>query len=197
MQAPVRDEASAHAWPDAVDQVLEGDQCIMLAYVTPAKGVVLLPVTNFGIRDREAGTLTPVNSSVGVSRKLERIRANPQIALAYHTRRHAWTDRPEYVLVQGRASLSAPDPRYMDGIKEAWDFYAGGYPKAGPIGTWWLRAWHIRVGVTLDVERIVVWPDLACQGAPQVDGAPLPEAQPPPHRPPAKGPRPRPAPVQA
>src|SRR5436190_2211832 len=168
MQSQVRDEARAQAWPDAVDQVLEGDQCIMLAYVTPAKGVVLLPVTNFGIRDREAGTLDAVNSSVGVSRKLERIRSNPHIALAYHTRRHAWTDRPEYVLVQGRASLSAPHPRYMDTIPEAFEKYGGGYPGGGPISQWWLRAWHIRVGITLAVERIVVWPDLSCNGAPEV-----------------------------
>ena len=150
----------------------------MLCYVTAAKGVVLVPVTNFGLRDRRAGTLTAVNSSVGVSRKLQRIRANPQIALAYHTRRYGWTDRPEYVLVQGRASLSAPHPRYPETIREAFDFYGGGYPRGGPISQWWLRAWHLRVGITLAVERIVVWPELSCRDEPAIYGSPLPQDPP-------------------
>src|SRR3954470_14277950 len=92
-------------WPDNVDEILAGDQVVALAYCTPASGVVLTPLTNFGLRDRAAGTLTAVNSSVGVYRKLERIRANPRIALAYHTRTHGFTDRPEYLLVQGTAPL--------------------------------------------------------------------------------------------
>jgi hypothetical protein len=50
---PVRD-----AWPESVDEVLGGDQAIMLATVTPAKGVVLMPVTNFAVRDRAKGTIT-------------------------------------------------------------------------------------------------------------------------------------------
>ena len=162
----------------------------MLAYVTPARGVVLIPVTNFGIRDRAAATISAVNSSVGVSRKLERVRANPRIALAYHTRRHGWTDRPEYVLVQGRASLSPPHPRYVDTIPEAFAKYAGGHPKDGRISEWWLLVWHIRVGITLEVERIVVWPQLSCGGTPAVYGTPLPEP-PDPQRAPAKGTGPR------
>ena len=100
--------AAPVSWPDSVDEVLAGDQTIMLATVTPAEGVVLLPVTNFAVRDREAGTVTAANSSVGVSKKLERIRRNPRVALAYHTRARGWTVRPQYVLVQGTASLSAP-----------------------------------------------------------------------------------------
>src|SRR3954451_25384942 len=95
-------------WPDAVDEILDGDHVVMLAYVTPARGVVLLPVSNFAVRDREAGTVTAANSSVGVWRKLDRIRSNSQVALAYHTREHAACGRPEYVLVQGRATLSPP-----------------------------------------------------------------------------------------
>src|SRR5687768_819098 len=97
-------------WPDAVDEVLGGDQVVMLADATPASGTVLLPLTNFGVRDRAAGTLAAVNSSVGMWHKLERIRANPKVALAYHTRKLGFADGPEYVLVQGRATLSAPDP---------------------------------------------------------------------------------------
>lgn len=179
------------SWPDSVDRVLAGDQAVMLATVTPAKGVVLMPVTNFAVRDREAGTLTAVNTSVGVSKKLERIRRDPHVALAYHTRRHAFDPTPtEYVLVQGMATLSEPNPRYMDTIREAFERYAGGHPKGGLFWDWWLRAWHIRVGITLHVTRIVVWPDLGCRGEPEVFGPPLPEP-PPPQRPPKKGTGPR------
>jgi len=177
-------------WPDHVDEILRGDQTIMLATVTPAKGVVLLPVTNFGVIDRDAGTVTSVNSSVGVSRKLERIRSNPRIALAYHTRTRGWTVRPEYVLVQGTASLSPPTERYMETIRENFERYAGGHPRGGALWDRWLRGWHLRVGVELAVERVVVWPNLSCRGTPEVHGAPLPE-DPPPQRPPGKGTGPR------
>src|SRR3712207_6307202 len=112
-------------WPDNVDAVLDGDQAIVLAYLTPARGVVLMPVTNFALRDREAGTITAVNSSSGVWTKLERVRANPQVALVYHTREHGSVDRPEYVLVQGRASLSAPVADYPGSLDGRWE------PKGG------------------------------------------------------------------
>lgn len=79
--------------------------------MTPAGGVVLGPVTNFATHDRDAGTVT-VNSSIGAWKKLERIRHNPRVALAFHTREHGFTDRPEYVLVQGTASLSEPIADY-------------------------------------------------------------------------------------
>src|SRR5918999_4821765 len=91
------------AWPDSADEILAGDQTVALAYVTPAKGVVVAPVTNFGLRDRATGTTTP-NSSIGAWKKLDRIRRNPQVALAFHTREHGFTDRPEYVLLQGTAA---------------------------------------------------------------------------------------------
>src|SRR5688500_307252 len=110
---------AAH-WPAQIDEVLGGDHALMLVYATPANGTVLLPVTNFAIRDRAAGTISAVNSSVGVYRKLERIRANPRIALAYHTREHADHDRPEFVLVQGTASLSDPIADYPAKRHDAW-----------------------------------------------------------------------------
>src|SRR2546429_874988 len=106
MESPRRATAGRLTWPDDVDEVLAGDQAIALATVTPAKGVVLMPVTNFAVRDRWAGTIEAVNSSVGVSKKLERIRRDPHVALAYHTREHGWTNRPEYVLLPGTATLS-------------------------------------------------------------------------------------------
>src|SRR5438046_10171166 len=80
-------------WPDNVDEILGSDQVVALAYTTPANGVILTPLTNFGLRDREAGTLSPVNSSVAAWRKLDRIRKSPKVALAYHTRTPGFSDR--------------------------------------------------------------------------------------------------------
>jgi hypothetical protein len=176
-------------WPDAVEEILGGDQSVMLAYVTPAKGVVLTPLTNLAVHDRERGTVTP-NSSVAMWGKLERIRRNPRVALAYHTREHGFTDRPEYALLQGKASLTPPDPEYKESIRENWDRFAGP-PEAGRLWEWWLRAYHLRVGIEIATERVVVWPDLACSGAPEAHGAPLPAAPPEPQRPPARGTGPR------
>src|SRR4051794_38154553 len=94
-------------WPAALDEILDGDHALILAYPTPARGAVLTPVSNFGLHDRSAGIVT-VNSSVGAWKKLARIRRNPHVALAFHTRAHASHRRPEYLLVQGRASLQPP-----------------------------------------------------------------------------------------
>src|SRR3954454_24846657 len=96
-------DVTSSIWPDAVDEILGGDQVVMLASVTPARGVGLTPVTNFAIRDRAAGTIT-VNTSVGAWRKLERIQREPRVAVVFHTRAHARTRRPEYVLLQGKAT---------------------------------------------------------------------------------------------
>src|SRR4051812_45875090 len=114
-----RDVASC-IWPDVVDEILAGDQAVMLASLTPAMGAGLAPVTNFGTRDRAAGTVT-VNSSVGAPKKLERLRRDPRVALAFHTRAHARTRRPEYVLVQGETTLRAPVEGYPWTIAEAWE----------------------------------------------------------------------------
>jgi hypothetical protein len=92
----------------------------MLGYVTPAQGVVLTPVTNFALHDREAGTVS-ISTSVGTWKKLARIRANPNIALAFHTRAHADHDRPEYVLLQGCASVGAPVDDYPSTVLEQWE----------------------------------------------------------------------------
>lgn len=178
-------------WPDEVDEVLGGDQVVMLATVTPANGVVLLPVTNFAVRDREGETLTAVNSSIGVSKKLERIRANPRVALAYHTRAHGWTNSRRYVLVQGTATLSKPDPRYMQQIEENFEFYAGGHPRGGLVWDRWLRGWHYRIAVEMTVERIVSWPDLECRGRAEIYGAPLVPTPPAGQAPPKNGTGPR------
>jgi nitroimidazol reductase NimA-like FMN-containing flavoprotein (pyridoxamine 5'-phosphate oxidase superfamily) len=180
-------------WPDSVDEILGGDQAVALAHVTPAQGVVLTPVTNFALRNREARTVA-VNSSVGMWKKLARIRRNPHVAVAFHTRDHALNDRPEYLLVQGRATLSSmEDPdAWLDAMgEENWERIGGKPRDVGPLWNWWLRAYHWRVNIQIDVERLVVWPDLACRGAPEVHGAPLPPEPPAAQRPPARGTGPR------
>jgi hypothetical protein len=182
------------AWPDAVDEIIRSDQAVLLATVTPASGVVLSPLTNFGLGDRQAGTLSGLNSSAGMWRKLDRVRRNPQVAVAFHTRDHGFCDRPEYVLVQGRAALTPPDPRYVDSseaIRASFERFAGGNPSGGALWQRWLKAWHLRVGIEIDVARVVVWPDLACRGIPEIHGAPLPAEPPAPQAAPAKGTAPR------
>jgi hypothetical protein len=178
-------------WPSAADEILGGDQVVAFAHVTPARGVVLTPLTNTGLRERETGTMTPVSSSVGMWRKLARIKQNPHVAVAYHTREHGFSDRPGYVLVQGVASLTpVADRSWVERHLEHWERFSG--PRdVGWIGERWLRAYHWRVGVEIAVERVVVWPELACQTAPEVHGAPLPSELPAGQRPPRKGTAPR------
>src|SRR5260370_39307737 len=98
--SPMTADNAVTGWPDTVEEILDGDHAAMLAYVTPAGGVVLAPVSNFGLHDRTESVVT-INSSVGAWRKLDRIRRDQQAAIAFHTRAHATHDRPEYVLVHG------------------------------------------------------------------------------------------------
>jgi hypothetical protein len=182
-------EAPAVGWSDAADEILAGDQAVAAAYVTPAGGVVLLPLTNTGLREPETGRVTPFTSSVGMWKKLAKIQRNPRIAIAYHTRAHGFSERPEYLLVQGRASLTPLDDRgWIEGHRENWERFCG--PR--DVGLWErpLRAYHWRVAVEMDVERIVIWPDLSCRGEPNVHGPALPEDVEP-QRPPRNGTGPR------
>jgi hypothetical protein len=176
-------------WPSNVNEILGGDQVVALAYCTPANGVVLTPLTNFALRDRDKGALTAVNSSVGVFRKLERIRANPRIALAYHTRTHGFSDRPEFVLVQGTATLKPAVPDYPKSIQPVWERF-GGPVDIGPLWNWWLRVYNLRIPIEMAVERVIVWPDRACEGAPKIHGAPI-TTPPEPQSEPKKGTGPR------
>src|SRR5881227_2538110 len=103
-------------WPDAVDEPIGGDLTAALAYVTPAGGAVVAAVAPIGLRDRDAGTVT-FTTSLGFGRKLDRIRSNPRVALAYHAREHSFSDAPQYVLVQGEASFETePDPQALETV---------------------------------------------------------------------------------
>ncbi len=176
-------------WSDEVDEIIGGDLAAGLAYLTPARGVVITPMAPLGLRDREAGTVT-VTTSLGLWKKLERIRANAGVAVAFHARDHADSDRPEFVLVQGEATVQpAPDRPWLDSIREPWEHFLG--PIKGGLRGRWLRVYYYeRVAITIAVRRIVVWPTLDCAGEPVVHGEPLP-ASPAPQSPPKNGTAPR------
>jgi hypothetical protein len=165
---------------------------VALAYRTPARGVVLTPLTNFAIRDRAAGTVM-LNSSVGMWHKLARLREDPHVAVAFHTREHSLSERREYVLVQGRASLSDLDQpdAWLESIGEGWERFGGQPRDVGRLWARWLRAYHWRVNIEIAVARVIAWPDLACEGAPMVYGASLPADQSRPQPPPTGGVTPR------
>ncbi len=167
-------------WSDEVDEILGGDVAAGLAYLTPAKGVVITPMAPLGLRDRESGTVT-VTTSLGMWKKLDRIRRNPGVALAYHAREHGLTDRPGFVLVQGRASFDPePDRAWLESITPQWETFLG--PRnTGLAGRLMEVYYWQRVAVTIQVERVVAYPDSAASEVPTVFGSdppPQPEPQP-------------------
>jgi hypothetical protein len=177
-------------WPDAIDEVIGGDLTAALSYVTPAGGAVVTAVAPIGLRDRSAGTVS-FTTSLGFGRKLDRIERDPRVALAYHAREHAHSRSPRYVLVQGSATvIREPDADYLEFIgRQAAPFM--GPPARGFFWDRWLSAYYAdRVPVHVEVHRIVSWPDLRCEGEPEVHGAALPEP-PAAQKPPAKGTGPR------
>ncbi|MEA2219691.1 MAG: hypothetical protein QOJ35_2317 [Solirubrobacteraceae bacterium] len=179
------------AWDDELDAILAGDLTGGLGYRTPAGGVVVQAVAPIGLRDRAAGTIG-FTTSLGFSKKLERIARDPRVAMAFHAREHGFAaDAPQYVLVQGRAEVVAePSAEQRDEILERSTRYLG-KPASGPFWDRWLREYYdVRVPVRIAVERIVVWPDLRCAGSQRVVGAPA-AAAPAPQKPPKNGTGPR------
>ena len=176
-------------WTDDIQTVLVGDHVAMLGYVTPADGVVLTPVTNFGKHDRERGIVT-FNTSVGAWRKIDRIRRNPNVALAFHTRAHATHVRGEYVLVQGSATIGPAVEGLPSTMLQQWERLEP-WSTIGPAWKWWMRVYGRRVEVSVAVERIVACSTLACAGEFTVHGAPLPQTAPHSQTPPTKGTGPR------
>jgi hypothetical protein len=141
------------------------------------------------VHDRETGTVT-INSSVGAWKKLDRMRRNPHVALAFHTRLHASHDRSEYVLVQGRATLADPVADYPSTMLDHWERIEP-WSDIGAIWKWWMRDYALRVGVQVAAERVVFWPDLACRKAAQAHGSAARGVAPAPQRPPKGGTAPR------
>ena len=147
------------SWSDEAEGIIDGDLTAGLAYVTPAGGVVVTAVAPIGLHDRAAGTVG-FTTSLGFGKKLERIKRNPKVALAYHAREHGFADSDLYVLVQGIARPTTdPDRDYLENViaKKAERFM--GPPKRGVFWDRWLEAYYSdRVPVTVDVERVLTWP---------------------------------------
>jgi hypothetical protein len=170
----MRPSSQRVSWPDDVDEVLEADVVVALAYRTPAGGVVVTGISPIGLRDREAGTVG-FTTSLGFGRKLERIRRYPQVALAYHAREYGSSNRPDYVLVQGTVSaVVLPEQAYLrKEVGERSERYLGP-ARSGLFWDRWLRVYYRdRVIVTADVDRIVRWPRPDGGGEPEVFGTPL------------------------
>jgi hypothetical protein len=181
------------AWPDEIDQILAGDLTAALAYMTPAGGSVVTAVAPIGLRDREAGSVS-FTTSLGFGRKLDRIEKNPKVSLAYHAREHGFAaGNGRFVLVQGNACFDAkPEQDVLEHRIGPQSQRFMGKPRRGRFWDRWLREYYSdRVIVTVDVERIVAWPDLHCAGEPQTHGASIDARTPAPQQAPAKGSGPR------
>ncbi|MEA2387422.1 MAG: hypothetical protein QOG41_195 [Thermoleophilaceae bacterium] len=179
-------------WPDEVDRVIDGDMTAALAYVTPAGGAVVTAVAPIGLRDRERGSVG-FTTSLGFGKKLERIRRNPRVALAYHARKHGFADGTLYALVQGDARLSLePDRDYLETEIGPRAERFMGPRKSGRFWDRWLQEYYAdRVPVDVDVERIVAWPELDSSGEAEVLGAPAAAAHAESQAPPKNGTAPR------
>jgi hypothetical protein len=182
----------AITWPDRADEAISGDLTAALAYVTPAGGAVVTAVAPIGLCDREAGTVS-FTTSLGFGKKLERIKRNPKVALAYHARDHGFADSSDFVSVQGNAEPSTePSRQYLEETVRPAAMRFMGPPKEGKL-FWdrWLREYYQdRVPVAVDVERVTVWSELDCSGPSELHGAAAP-GDPPPQAEPKNGTGPR------
>ena len=120
-------------WDDDIDDIITGDAAVGFASVTPAGGVVIMPMAPLGLRDREAGTVT-ITTSLGLPKKLVRLRKNPSVALAYHAREHGFSSSPLYVVLQGTAMVDPePDREWLESITPEWERFLGPR-KTGVLG---------------------------------------------------------------
>lgn len=178
-------------WDDAVDEVITGDLTGALGYRTPAGGVVVQAVAPIGLRDRSAGRVG-FTTSLGFSRKLERIARDQRVCMAFHAREHGTARGTLYVLVQGNATVieNPSDAERARVRKHAIRYLGPG--RSGRFWDYWLREYYrARVPVWIDVDRVLTWPALDCSGLPDVSGEPLQEAPPAPQAAPRKGTGPR------
>jgi hypothetical protein len=182
----------APVWSDVDEEIIGSDLTAALAYVTPAGGAVATPVAPVGLRDRDAGTVS-FTTSLGFGRKLDRIKESPKVSLAFHAREHGFARESRFVLVQGTASYdSKPDPALLEEVVGPASERFMGPPKRGAFWDRWLSAYYgDRILVTVRLERVLSWPDLACSGERAVAGTPLPDRGPPSQSPPGKGTGPR------
>ena len=181
----------AVAWDDTVDELITGDLTGALGYRTPAGGVVVQAVAPIGLRDRERGRIG-FTTSLGFSKKLERIARDRRVCMAFHAREHGTAGGTVYALIQGDATVVArPSGAERELIGEQARRYLG-EGRTGPFWDRWLREYYrARVPVWIDVDRVVTWPTLDCAGTPLATGVPLPAAPAYPQSPPRNGTGPR------
>ena len=164
----------ALTWDDPLDEIFNGDAAAGVGYLTPAKGVVIMPMAPLGLRDRERGTLT-VTTSLGLWKKVARIRANPVLSIAFHCREHGHSRSPDFVLAQGRATVpDGPDREWLESITPQWERFLGPREKGWRGSLMSVYYWE-RIGIEVELQRILRWDNLNCAGEPEVIGAPLPE----------------------
>ncbi|HEX5860982.1 MAG TPA: hypothetical protein VFY58_04015 [Nocardioides sp.] len=175
-------------WDDEIDDVIGGDAAVGFASVTPARGVVIMPMAPLGLRDRDAGTVT-ITSSLGLPKKLERLRNNPSVALAYHAREHGFSTSSLYVVVQGTASVDPePDRAWLESITPQWERFLG--PRhTGVLGRLMDIYYWQRVAIRIQVRRVLVHEGTS--GPPRVVGEALPADVPPSQSAPKGGTGPR------
>jgi hypothetical protein len=177
-------------WSDDVDEVMKGDLTAAVAYLTPAGGAVVTAISTLGNVRRDAGQVA-FTTSLGFPRKLERILADPHVALAFHAREHGFSASPAFVLAQGGASVDLqPRREQLDALLPNWERYLGKMIR-GPVWDRLLHEYYFeRVFVDITIERIVAWPDLNAAGAMKVTGPAWPgDAKP--QQPPRNGTGPR------
>jgi hypothetical protein len=180
------------AWEDDLDAIFAGDLTVGLGYRTPAGGVVVQAVAPIGLRDRSMGTLG-FTTSLGFSKKLERIAADPRVAMAFHAREHGRATGTRYVLAQGVARvIERPSEAQRSLVRTNAASYLGA-PKQGLFWNFWLREYYLsRVPVEVRVTRILTWTTLDAAGPPDVVvGEPLALDQAEAQRPPRNGTAPR------
>ncbi|MEU8662977.1 hypothetical protein [Actinoplanes philippinensis] len=161
-------------WSETAQRVMAGDLVTVFAYVTPAGGVIAIPVSPTGLADAEAGTIG-VTTSLAFSHKLRHILRDPRVAMAYHTREHGFAGSAGdgFVLAQGIAEAGlTPSPERLAALAPQVARFLGDTP-TGRFWDWLLREYHEqRVVIDITVERVTETP------AP----APMLASQPPPGR---------------
>jgi hypothetical protein len=175
-------------WDDELDDIITGDAAVGFASVTPARGVVLMPMAPLGLRDREAGTVT-ITTSLGLPKKLLRLRQNPSVTLAYHAREHGFSSSPLYVVLQGTAAFDPkPDRDWLESITPEWERFLGPR-KTGVLGRMLDIYYWERVAIRIQVRRVLVHDGTSAP--PRVIGEDLPSGEASPQSPPSGGAGPR------
>jgi hypothetical protein len=158
----------AVVWDNELEALFAADLTVALGYRTPAGGVVVQAVAPIGLHDREHGTLG-FTTSLGFSKKLERLALDPRVAMAFHAREHGRSSSTRFVLAQGTARvIEHPSEPERAVLRENATSYLGA-PRQGRLWDYWMREYYVsRVPVEVTVTRILAWPTLDAAGTPDV-----------------------------